>query len=148
MQNELLMTHLVFLGSANREIVKSTLGFIKLAIHTISVDIIEPHLKNVVQGLLNWAHDHKNHFKAKVRHIFERLIRRFGWDAVYSCVSQEEVGLPALHKTCAYCLLKIDVAFLRSNPKHQVWKSFVDNQGTVLTSMKMLPVRLLTFGRT
>ena len=90
MQNELLTTHLVFLGSSNREIVKSTLGFVKLAIHTLSVDTIKPHLGNLVLGLLNWAHDHKNHFKTKVRHIFERLIRRFGWEDIYSCVSQNE----------------------------------------------------------
>ena len=90
MQNELLTTHLVFLDNANREIVKSTLGFIKLAIHTLPVDIIKVHLKSLVQGLMNWAHDHKNHFKEKVRHIFERLIRRFGWEDVSSCVSEDE----------------------------------------------------------
>src|SRR5690606_15747202 len=39
MHNELLMTILVFLTSANREIVKSTIGFVKLAIHTLPVDI-------------------------------------------------------------------------------------------------------------
>lgn len=29
-------------------------------------------------------HDHKNHFKSKTIHIFERLIRRFGFDEVYA----------------------------------------------------------------
>lgn len=90
MQTEIVSTHLIFLTSNNREVVKSALGFVKLAIHTLPIDIMTPHLKDLVKGLLAWAHDHKNHFKEKVRHIFERMIRRFGWDAVYSCVDEEE----------------------------------------------------------
>lgn len=92
MHQEIFSTLLVFLTSANREIVKSTLGFIKLAVHSLPVDLLRPHLKDLVSALLRWSHDHKNHFKAKVRHIFERMIRRFGWDDVYSCAGEEEAG--------------------------------------------------------
>ncbi|KAK7692600.1 hypothetical protein QCA50_004232 [Cerrena zonata] len=84
MHTEIFSTLLVFLSSANREIVKSTLGYVKLAIHTMPVELLRPHLKQLVPALLSWSHDHKNHFKAKVRHIFERTIRRFGWEDVYS----------------------------------------------------------------
>ncbi|KAF7428290.1 hypothetical protein PC9H_007511 [Pleurotus ostreatus] len=87
---EILSTILVFLTSANREIVKSALGYVKLAIHTLPVDLVRPHLKDLVHQLLAWSHDHKNHFKVKVRHIFERMIRRFGWDAVYACAEGED----------------------------------------------------------
>ena len=90
MQSEIFTTLLVFLTSANREIVKSVLGFVKLAIHTMPTDIVRPHLKDLVPALLKWSHDHKNHFKAKVRHIFERMIRRFGWEDVYACAQEEE----------------------------------------------------------
>jgi ribosomal RNA-processing protein 12 len=92
MQTEIFTTLLVFLTSANREIVKSTLGYIKLSIHTLPTDLLRPHLKNLVPALLRWSHDHKNHFKAKVRHIFERMLRRFGWNDVYSCASEEEAA--------------------------------------------------------
>ena len=92
MHSELFTTLLVFLTSTNREIVKSILGYVKLAIHTLPLEIITPHLKDLVPALLSWSHDHKNHFKAKVRHIFERMIRRFGWDAVYSCAGEEEAA--------------------------------------------------------
>jgi len=92
MKTEIFTTLSVFLSSANREIVKSVLGFIKLSIHTFPIDIIQPHLKELVPALLNWSHDHKNHFKAKVRHIFERLLRRFSWEDVYSCASNEEAS--------------------------------------------------------
>lgn len=89
MQSEIFTTLLVFLTSANREIVKSVLGFVKLAIHTMPANLMRPHLKDLVPALLKWSHDHKNHFKAKVRHIFERMLRRFGWEDVYA-VAQEE----------------------------------------------------------
>ncbi|KAI6121709.1 armadillo-type protein [Pisolithus sp. B1] len=91
-QTNIFTTLLVFLSSANREIVKSTLGYIKLAIHTLSVDLLRPYLTELVPALLAWSHDHKNHFKAKVRHIFERMIRRFSWDDVYSAAGKEEAA--------------------------------------------------------
>ena len=90
MLSEVFTTLLVYLTSANREIVKSVLGFVKLAIHTMPADIMRPHLKELVPALLKWSHDHKNHFKAKVRHIFERMLRRFGWEDVYGCAQEEE----------------------------------------------------------
>ncbi|KAF8160842.1 NUC173-domain-containing protein [Crassisporium funariophilum] len=92
MHNEILSTLLVFLSSANREIVKSILGFVKLAIHTLPIDLIRPHLKDLVPALLNWSHDHKNHFKVKVRHIFERMLRRFSFDEIYSRAGEEEAA--------------------------------------------------------
>ena len=90
MHDDIFATHLVFLSSANREIVKSALGYVKLAIHTMPVELLRPHLKELVPALLSWSHDHKNHFKAKVRHIFERMLRRFGWEDVYIHAEQEE----------------------------------------------------------
>jgi len=92
MQTEIFTTLLVFLSSSNREIVKSTLGYVKLAIHTLPADLLRPHLGNLVPALLAWSHDHKNHFKAKVRHIFERMIRRFGWNDVYQAAGEEETS--------------------------------------------------------
>jgi ribosomal RNA-processing protein 12 len=43
-----------------------------------------------VPALLRWVGDHKNHFKVKVRHTFERMIRRFGFEAVYACAVEDE----------------------------------------------------------
>lgn len=90
MHIEIFSTLLVFLSSANREIVKSTLGYIKLAIHTLPAELLRPQLPQLVPALLGWVHDHKNHFKQKVRHIFERMLRRFGFEDVYSCAGEDE----------------------------------------------------------
>ncbi|KAF9227367.1 NUC173-domain-containing protein [Gyrodon lividus] len=92
MQTEVFTTLLVFLSSSNREIVKSTLGYIKLAIHTLPADLLRLHLCGLVPALLAWSHDHKNHFKAKVRHIFERMIRRFGWNDVYQAAGEDQAS--------------------------------------------------------
>jgi ribosomal RNA-processing protein 12 len=92
MLNEIVSTLLVFLSSANREIVKSALGFIKLAVHVLPESLMRPQLHQLVPALLGWAHDHKNHFKTKVRHIFERMIRRFGFQEVYSCANGEDAA--------------------------------------------------------
>jgi ribosomal RNA-processing protein 12 len=92
MLNEILTTMIAFLSSPTREIVKSVLGFVKLAIHTLPVDIIRPYLDRLVPALLARSHDHKNHFKSKVRHIFERLLRRFGWDEVYAFAGNEDAA--------------------------------------------------------
>ncbi|KIK91816.1 hypothetical protein PAXRUDRAFT_34789 [Paxillus rubicundulus Ve08.2h10] len=92
MQTEIFMTLLVFLSSSNREIVKSTLGYVKLAIHTLPADLLRVHLRDLVPALLAWSHDHKNHFKEKVRHIFERMIRRFGWADVYQAAGEDQAS--------------------------------------------------------
>ncbi|BEI80482.1 hypothetical protein CcaverHIS002_0110110 [Cutaneotrichosporon cavernicola] len=81
--SELVATIVVFVGSKNREIVKSALGFVKVAVVALPINTVEPHLDALVPALLGWVHDHKNHFKSKTVHIFERMIRKFGYDVVY-----------------------------------------------------------------
>ena len=71
-----------FLESPNREIARSAVSFVKVAIVTLSDSVIHPTLPTLVPNLLRWSREHANHFKIKVRHIVERLIRRFGFDDV------------------------------------------------------------------
>lgn len=97
MQSDLLSTVIVFLTSSNREIVKSAIGFVKLSVITLPVAIVRPQFKELVPALLGWSHDHKNHFKTKVQHIFERMGRRFGWEAVLqNAGSENDEGLKVL----------------------------------------------------
>ena len=80
--SQLVSTISVFVASKNREIVKSALGFVKVAVVALSPDSVHPHLSTLVPALLGWVHDHKNHFKQKTVHIFERMIRKFGYDTI------------------------------------------------------------------
>ena len=55
--------------------------------------LLSPQLVQVVDSLLRCSHQTKNHFKPKIRHIFERLIRRFGYERVAEAVPQEDKKL-------------------------------------------------------
>lgn len=79
---DLVQTMDLFLTSNNREIVRSVLGFVKVCIISLPSNIVMPRLQTLIPNLIVWSHEHKQHFKAKVKHIFERMIRRFGVDVV------------------------------------------------------------------
>ncbi|KAK3697309.1 pre-rRNA processing protein [Vermiconidia calcicola] len=79
---DLVQTMDLFLTSNNREIVRSVLGFVKVCVISLPTELMLPRLQSLVPNLVGWSHEHKAHFKAKVKHIFERMIRRFGADVV------------------------------------------------------------------
>ncbi|KAF9344295.1 hypothetical protein BGX34_005799, partial [Mortierella sp. NVP85] len=69
--SEMIITMHLFVNSSNHEIVKSALGFIKVTTISLDVEIVRPHLQEIVSGIIRWSHEHKGHFKVKVRHILE-----------------------------------------------------------------------------
>lgn len=93
MTDDLLSTITVFLKSKTREIVKSSLGFVKVCIAILPHSTIEAYLPQLVPNLLGWGTEHKNHFNLKVRHIFERLIRKFGFDTIAALVPEDDMKL-------------------------------------------------------
>ncbi|KAF5257397.1 hypothetical protein FOXYS1_12076, partial [Fusarium oxysporum] len=80
--SDLVQTMDLFLTSNNREIVKSCLGFVKVCVIGLPVELMLPRLSTLVPNLIVWSHEHKGHFKAKVKHILERMVRRFGYDTI------------------------------------------------------------------
>lgn len=80
--SDLVQTIDLFLTSANREIVRSCLGFVKVCILSLPSEMMLPRLPTLIPNLCVWSHEHKAQFKAKVKHIFERMIRRFGVEIV------------------------------------------------------------------
>ncbi|KAM0786993.1 hypothetical protein ACM66B_002411 [Microbotryomycetes sp. NB124-2] len=87
---ELLTTIVIFLTSPNREIVRSAIGFVKVAVVSFPSQVVEPQLGEMVPALINWSHEHSNHFKVKVRHLLERLIRKFGFEKVERVVPADD----------------------------------------------------------
>lgn len=92
---DLVQTIDLFLTSANREIVQSCLGFVKVCVLSLPTQLMLPRLETLVPNLCVWSHEHKAHFKAKVKHIFERMIKRFGVDVVERCTPEEDKKLIA-----------------------------------------------------
>lgn len=90
---DLLETIVVFLSSANREIVKAGLGFVKVAVVTLDSALVLPSLPQLVPALITWSHEHSNHFKVKIRHLLERMIRKYGYDAVERYVPEDDKKL-------------------------------------------------------
>ncbi|QSS61153.1 90S preribosome component RRP12 [Histoplasma capsulatum] len=78
MLSDLVQTIDIFLTSNNREIVRSVLGFVKVAVVALPEDMLRPRLDSLVPNLLVWSKEHKGRLKSKVKGILERLIRRFG----------------------------------------------------------------------
>ena len=87
---DLVDTMDLFLTSPNREIVRSVLGFAKVAVIVLPKDIVVPRLKTLVPSLLSWSREHKAQFRAKIKHLFERMIRRFGLDLVYKHCPEDD----------------------------------------------------------
>jgi ribosomal RNA-processing protein 12 len=78
----LLPSLCALLRSKAREVVKSVLGFLKVASVRLPADVLQQHLPTIIEGLLIWAQDSKNKFKMKVRRLLERLCKRCGYEAV------------------------------------------------------------------
>lgn len=93
MLQELSSTVELFLTSNNREIVKSTLGFVKITATILPEDVVKPALKSLISNLLVWSHEHNSHFKSKVKHIIERLIRRFGFQVIEENFPESDLKL-------------------------------------------------------
>ncbi|KAI9209400.1 armadillo-type protein [Polychytrium aggregatum] len=87
---ELITTILYFMASPSKEIVKAVLGFVKVVIVTLRQELLEDHLEEICVSILAHSRDHKSHFKSKVRHIFERLVRRFSYEAIEGFVPEQD----------------------------------------------------------
>lgn len=61
---------------------RSAIGYVKVSIVSLPSNIVEPSLPELIPALINWSHEHSNHFKVKIRHILERLIRKFGVEKI------------------------------------------------------------------
>lgn len=85
----------LYLTSNSREIVKSAIGFAKVAVLSLPTELVRPKVPELIPKLLRWSHEHTGHFKAKVRHIIERLIRKFGYDFVSANFPHEDLRLLA-----------------------------------------------------
>ncbi|KAI1210328.1 NUC173-domain-containing protein [Annulohypoxylon truncatum] len=99
--SDLVQTMDLFLTSNNREIVRSVLGFVKVCVISLPTELMLPRLPTMIPNLMVWAHEHKGHFcRAKVKHILERMVRRFGFDVVNrNCPEADRKLITNIRKT-------------------------------------------------
>lgn len=90
---EICSTVELFLTHNSREIAKSAIGFVKVEVLSLPEDMVRSNLSELLGKLMRWSHEHKGHFKSKVKHIVERLIRKFGIDDVEHAMPEEDKKL-------------------------------------------------------
>lgn len=90
MLGELVETVELFLTSSNREIVRSVLGFVKVAVVVLPDEALRPRLATLVPNLMAWNKEHKGRLRSKVKGIIDRLVRRFGAPLLEALVGEED----------------------------------------------------------
>lgn len=89
-RSDLVQTVELFLTSNNREIVRSVLGFVKVAVVVLPDDALRARLDSLVPNLMAWNKEHKGRLRSKVKGILDRLIRRFGAPLIESLVGEAD----------------------------------------------------------
>ncbi|XP_078446780.1 ARM repeat superfamily protein [Wolffia australiana] len=79
---DLIPTVLMLLQNKANEVIKAVLGLIKVMASRLPITEIRNLLPNLINGILPWSSVSKNHFRTKVKFIFEILLRKCGHDAV------------------------------------------------------------------
>ncbi|KAL6974644.1 hypothetical protein U1Q18_028827, partial [Sarracenia purpurea var. burkii] len=83
----------LLLQRKNKEIVKASLGLLKVLVANSQAEGLQMHLSSMVEGLLKWQDGTKNHFKAKVKFLLEMLVKKCGLDAVKAVMPEEHMKL-------------------------------------------------------
>ncbi|XP_057468052.1 LOW QUALITY PROTEIN: uncharacterized protein LOC130757308 [Actinidia eriantha] len=83
----------LLLQRKNREIVKASLGLLKVLVANSQAEGLQLHLSGMVEGLLKWQDGTKNHFKAKIKILLEMLVKKCGLDAVKAVMPEEHMKL-------------------------------------------------------
>ncbi|XP_075699158.1 RRP12-like protein [Rhinoderma darwinii] len=79
---QLLKNICLLLSSKTREVVKASLGFIKVIIFIMDLKVLTRHLQMMIEAIGNINKDVRRHFRAKLKNIFTKLIRKFGFELV------------------------------------------------------------------
>ncbi|XP_077114405.1 RRP12-like protein [Ranitomeya variabilis] len=79
---QLLQNVCLLLSSKTREVVKAALGFIKVIIFVMDLKVLSRHLQMMMEAIGSINQDVRRHFRVKLKNIFTKFIRKFGFDLV------------------------------------------------------------------
>lgn len=86
---QLLQNICLLLSSRTREIVKAALGFIKVILFIMDPKTLASHVAVMMEGIGNIQDDVRRHFRTKLKNIFTKFIRKFGFELVKSMLPAE-----------------------------------------------------------
>ncbi len=93
MGGQLLDLALILMREKAKEVVKSSLGYLKMSITVMKKEELLLKLKPIMAALMLWAGESKNRFKQKIRLVLERLVRKLGVEAVRPLVPARDAKL-------------------------------------------------------
>uniref|UniRef100_A0A673UUI9 Uncharacterized protein n=1 Tax=Suricata suricatta TaxID=37032 RepID=A0A673UUI9_SURSU len=86
---QLLENVCLLLASRTRDVVKSALGFIKVAVVVMDVAHLAKHVQLVMEAIGKLSDDMRRHFRTKLRNLFTKFIRKFGFELVKGLLPEE-----------------------------------------------------------
>uniref|UniRef100_A0A452E9Z5 Ribosomal RNA processing 12 homolog n=1 Tax=Capra hircus TaxID=9925 RepID=A0A452E9Z5_CAPHI len=86
---QLLENVCLLLASRTRDVVKSALGFIKVAVVVMDVVHLAKHVQLVMGAIGKLSDDMRRHFRMKLRNLFTKFIRKFGFELVKKLLPEE-----------------------------------------------------------
>uniref|UniRef100_A0A8C3WR88 Ribosomal RNA processing 12 homolog n=1 Tax=Catagonus wagneri TaxID=51154 RepID=A0A8C3WR88_9CETA len=86
---QLLENVCLLLASRTRDVVKSALGFIKVAVVVMDVGHLAKHVQLVMGAIGKLSDDMRRHFRMKLRNLFTKFIRKFGFELVKKLLPEE-----------------------------------------------------------
>ncbi|KAJ1978850.1 pre-rRNA processing protein [Dimargaris verticillata] len=91
----LMDTVQLFAQTQQPEVAKAGLNLVKVAVLVLSDDQLEPFLETTLATLLQWSDQHRAHVRLRVRHLIERLARKFTLERIESLCPLEHAKLLA-----------------------------------------------------
>uniref|UniRef100_A0A8C4E408 Ribosomal RNA processing 12 homolog n=1 Tax=Dicentrarchus labrax TaxID=13489 RepID=A0A8C4E408_DICLA len=88
-REQLLHNICLLLSSRTREIVKAALSFIKVILFIMDPKMLASHATVMMEGVGSIKDDVRRHFRTKLKNIFTKFIRKFGFELVKSMLPAE-----------------------------------------------------------
>ncbi|CAM9289853.1 unnamed protein product [Chrysoparadoxa australica] len=86
----LVRTVLLLLQEEHREVIKASLGYLRVAVGGADRKLLEPLLPEIVTGVMGLDKDARGKFKAKMRVVLSKLTRKFGFDRIKDLVPERD----------------------------------------------------------
>ncbi|XP_016366610.1 RRP12-like protein [Sinocyclocheilus rhinocerous] len=87
---ELLLQNVcLLLSSRTRDVVKASLGFLKVLLFSMDVKVLASHIAVIMEGISN-MNDMRRHFRVKLKNLYTKLIRKFGFELVKSMLPADQ----------------------------------------------------------
>ncbi|XP_074763664.1 RRP12-like protein isoform X2 [Athene noctua] len=86
---QLLQNICLLLASRTRDVVKAALGFLKVTLLLVDTKLLAKHVQTMLEAVGNLSDDMRRHFRMKLRNLFIKFIRKFGFELVKGLLPAE-----------------------------------------------------------